>query len=243
MPDSFSSVTTTSTSKQFSLNLNDFWKGLLMAVLLPVFTIVLQSLNAGSLVFDWHSIEVAALAGLISYLVKNFFTPSQTKITPPPGVEKVTIDIPPPGKTIKTSIAKFVILFLSIGFAANLHAQSFFKPLPKPGTKISLKSGSTLTTVQNSIRPLAGVTASLFGDGTQLAAGVGISWQHLTFDTPSQTWTTQYSISGLMFLDTKAAIITGLVFGVANGLIQIGPGINWQTKQLVILTGVGLKFN
>lgn len=231
-------VTTTSTSKQFTINLSDFWKGLLVAVGTPVFTILLQSLNAGSLVFDWKAIVVTALAGLLSYLSKNFFTPSEVKITPPPDATRVTVNIPEPGKTIK-SVA-VILIFLSL--ASCVHSQSMFKPLAKPSGKVGV-AGVANPNIQNSIRPLAGVTASYFSDGTQLAGGIGVGFQHNVFDVPSQTWTTQYSISGLVFVDTKASAIGGLVLGVANGLIQIGPGFNFGTKQFVILTGFGIKFN
>jgi len=102
MSDNLTQVTTTSTSKQFTINLSDFWKGLIVAVISPVFTIILQSLNAGSLTFDWKAIWATALIGILSYLSKNFFSPSATVITPPPGVSQVTIDIPKPGETIKS---------------------------------------------------------------------------------------------------------------------------------------------
>jgi hypothetical protein len=56
------------------LNLNDIFKGLLMAVLTPVVVVIQQSLEAGVFVFDWKSIGLAALSGGVAYLVKNFFT-------------------------------------------------------------------------------------------------------------------------------------------------------------------------
>ena len=58
------------------LNLNDIFKGLLMAVLTPVVVIIQQSLDAGLFVFEWKSIGLAALSGGDAYLVKNFFTPA-----------------------------------------------------------------------------------------------------------------------------------------------------------------------
>jgi hypothetical protein len=64
-------------SNLFSLDWKDALKGLLMAVLTPVFVVVQQSLNAGTLVFDWSTILVAALAGGVAYLTKNFFTAPQ----------------------------------------------------------------------------------------------------------------------------------------------------------------------
>lgn len=97
-------VVTTSTSKQFSLNGNDFFKGLLAAAGTPVFTILVQSINAGSWTFDLKTIGGAALVGILGYLTKNFFTPSVTQIKPVPEVSKITIEVPAPGETIKTDL-------------------------------------------------------------------------------------------------------------------------------------------
>ena len=58
------------------LNWQDFLKGLVVAVLTPIFPIVQQSISNGVLTFDWHLIEVAAAGGFIAYLSKNFFTDS-----------------------------------------------------------------------------------------------------------------------------------------------------------------------
>jgi hypothetical protein len=77
--------TVVTTSKKFTINLRDASKGLLVAVLSPVFTIALNSLNAGSLTFDWKAIGTTALAAGLGYLMKNYFTPSATvtTVTPP----------------------------------------------------------------------------------------------------------------------------------------------------------------
>jgi membrane protein implicated in regulation of membrane protease activity len=64
------------TSKQFSLNINDFLKGLLMAVGTPVIAILISSLQSGSFNFDWKMIGTVALSSALVYLSKNFFTPS-----------------------------------------------------------------------------------------------------------------------------------------------------------------------
>lgn len=58
----------------FSLNARDFFKGLLLAVLVPVLTIILQSLEAGVLTFNWVAIGTTAISALLAYLVKNFLT-------------------------------------------------------------------------------------------------------------------------------------------------------------------------
>lgn len=74
----------TTTSKLFTLNVSDFVKGLLMAVLVPVIAIISDSLSKGTLVFDWKLIGITALSGFLGYLVKNFLTPSATVIPNPP---------------------------------------------------------------------------------------------------------------------------------------------------------------
>lgn len=64
-------------SKQFSWKLRDFARGLIMAVLTPVVLIFQQSVEAGVLTFNWHTIGMAAVAGGLAYLVKNFFEPTK----------------------------------------------------------------------------------------------------------------------------------------------------------------------
>lgn len=89
--------TTITTSKMFSLNLNDFWKGLIMAVAVPAVTIITESLNKGVLTFDWKAIGIGALSGFVGYLAKNFLTPSQTIIKPAPDQPVVVPPQVPPG--------------------------------------------------------------------------------------------------------------------------------------------------
>lgn len=61
-------------STLWTLNTRDFIKGLVMAVLVPVFVIIQQSLSAGDLVFNWKAIGIAALSAFIAYIIKNLFT-------------------------------------------------------------------------------------------------------------------------------------------------------------------------
>jgi len=58
----------------FKLNLRDFLKGALMAILVPVLYVIQTSLDAGTLTFNWKQIVIAAIAGFVSYLIKNLFT-------------------------------------------------------------------------------------------------------------------------------------------------------------------------
>lgn len=74
-------IQTVTTSKQFTLNLNDWWKGLLVAIITPVITIVMTSLQAGSLVFNWVAIGTTALAALLAYVTKNLFTPGKIMVS------------------------------------------------------------------------------------------------------------------------------------------------------------------
>ncbi len=61
-----------------SLNWLDLGKGLILAAITSVLTIVTQTLQAGSLTFDWKAIGITALTAGLAYLTKNFFTPTST---------------------------------------------------------------------------------------------------------------------------------------------------------------------
>jgi GTPase Era involved in 16S rRNA processing len=60
-----------------SLNTTDFLKGLVVAVLTSVLTIIYTSLQTGSLVFDWKTIATTALTSAIAYVSKNLLTNSK----------------------------------------------------------------------------------------------------------------------------------------------------------------------
>jgi len=69
-------------SPLFSLNWNDAIKGAVMAILTPVVFLIQQTAHNGSLTFNWKSISMAAIAGFIAYLVKNFLSPgTPTEVT------------------------------------------------------------------------------------------------------------------------------------------------------------------
>lgn len=74
-------MNTASTSSQFSVTSRDILRGFLIAVITPVFSIVIASLDAGSWVFNWKFIGAVALSSAMSYLLKNFLTPSRIVIT------------------------------------------------------------------------------------------------------------------------------------------------------------------
>lgn len=45
-----------------------------MAVATPVLFLVQQTVENGKLVFNWQQIGMAAIAGGVAYIIKNFFT-------------------------------------------------------------------------------------------------------------------------------------------------------------------------
>lgn len=61
-------------STLYRLNINDFLKGIIIAVGTPVLLIVQQTLDSGQLSFNWKQISMAAIGGFITYLSKNFFS-------------------------------------------------------------------------------------------------------------------------------------------------------------------------
>lgn len=61
-------------STKFTLTLNDFWKGLVVAIGTAIFPIVMQSINNNQLTFDWKLIATTGIGALLTYLAKNFFT-------------------------------------------------------------------------------------------------------------------------------------------------------------------------
>jgi len=65
-------------SKFLKLKSKDFWKGLIVAVLMSAFTaayeVVKDAQDLAS--FNWDTVILAGIAGLMAYLTKNLFTNS-----------------------------------------------------------------------------------------------------------------------------------------------------------------------
>lgn len=85
-------------SKIFSLNWQDFLKGLIIAIGTPVLYILQE------LIPDWNlsPIEKAALSAGVTYLLKNFFTPTPSAIQIDPSKTAV-IDSATKNPIIKTN--------------------------------------------------------------------------------------------------------------------------------------------
>ena len=63
-------------SSIFTLDNKDFIKGLLVAVLSSVVTILYNTIETGSLTFDWKAIGTMALTSALGYILKNLLTNS-----------------------------------------------------------------------------------------------------------------------------------------------------------------------
>jgi hypothetical protein len=64
-------------SSFLNINLKDLGKGLIVAVLTSVLTIVYNTVESGNLTFDWKLIATTAITTGIGYLLKNLLTNSQ----------------------------------------------------------------------------------------------------------------------------------------------------------------------
>ncbi len=73
-------MATTQTNSQFSLNVRDLARGLLLAVISAVLTAVLPIFQAGDFKFNWPAIGAVAGTTAISYLIKNYFTASEVVV-------------------------------------------------------------------------------------------------------------------------------------------------------------------
>ena len=61
-------------SKLYRINIYDFIKGLIIAILTPMLLEMQSYLSTGKLDIKIESIFAVGFSGLIAYLIKNFFT-------------------------------------------------------------------------------------------------------------------------------------------------------------------------
>lgn len=77
-------------SNFLSLNWRDFLRGLVMAILTPVATFILNSIDHGEWTLNWHLVYLSAVGGALSYILKNLGTK-------PDSAQKLTDEpVPPP---------------------------------------------------------------------------------------------------------------------------------------------------
>lgn len=63
-------------SGYLKLTPHDFAKGLIVSVLSSVLTIMYQTIETGSLVFNWKAIGTVAIMSAMGYILKNLVTNS-----------------------------------------------------------------------------------------------------------------------------------------------------------------------
>jgi flagellar biosynthesis protein FliQ len=67
-------------SSFLTLNTRDFVKGLFIAVITAVITVVYTTIQTGTLSFDWKIISTTALSAALAYIMKNLFTNSNDQL-------------------------------------------------------------------------------------------------------------------------------------------------------------------
>jgi hypothetical protein len=98
------------TSKFLSLNLRDFMRGLIVAVLSAVTTTIyaMTQTDGGLRAINWDTVILVAVNSALGYLITNLFTPTKIMVTSPSdtAVKKVQegseVKISVDGKTVAT---------------------------------------------------------------------------------------------------------------------------------------------
>ena len=67
-------------SSLFTLNSKDWIKGLVVAILTAVITVVYSTIQTGTLVLDWKAISIAGISAALAYITKNLLTNSNDEI-------------------------------------------------------------------------------------------------------------------------------------------------------------------
>lgn len=143
-----------------------------------------------------------------------------------------------------------------IAMAVVAEGQSFFERVPKPFDHtvnpgvMGVAPAPGEPTEMNAVRPVTNI-AAYAEPGHILMAGVGVSYEHLRYDTPSARWKSTWSISALTWAgaglapngteDKPSAVTYGLMAGFFNNLIMLGPAIN--NGKLIVAVGIGINLN
>lgn len=59
-----------------SLNVQDFFKGLIIAVITALVTFLYNTMDSGELVFNWKQIITTSLTAALAYIIKNYLSNS-----------------------------------------------------------------------------------------------------------------------------------------------------------------------
>ena|ERR1700743_3561745 len=147
---------------------------------------------------------------------------------------------------------KYLLLltFLFIGVFAN--AQSPFKSLPKVAHTYSPFAHTETATPDSTTgawRFIANI-AAYAEPGNIAMAGIGYGYQSLTWNSATQKWVSNWSVSGCAFAggsvvpSTPASVMSvGVLGGILNNTIMAGPIYNFGTKQFGVAISIGISLN
>jgi hypothetical protein len=61
------------------LNIEDFFKGLIVAVLSALVTFLYNTMDSGEVVLNWKMIATTSLSAALAYIIKNYLTNDEGK--------------------------------------------------------------------------------------------------------------------------------------------------------------------
>jgi hypothetical protein len=61
------------------LNIEDFFKGLIVAVLSALVTFLYNTMDSGEVVLNWKMITTTSLSAALAYIIKNYLTNDEGK--------------------------------------------------------------------------------------------------------------------------------------------------------------------
>lgn len=145
-------------------------------------------------------------------------------------------------------------LFILIGLVG--FGQSFFSRLPKIEQKPKLNFNPVVTSTDSSffaVRPEASLLAYSLPN-QNLQAGAGVSLQRLRYTYATQSYYVDYSVSligfagGTLAPSSPSGVVSlGLLGGILNNTIQIGPAYNFSPlangHKWQVMAAIGINFN
>jgi len=59
------------------LNVQDFFRGLIIAVITALVTFLYNTMDSGELIFNWKQIATTSLTAALAYIIKNYLSNSE----------------------------------------------------------------------------------------------------------------------------------------------------------------------
>jgi hypothetical protein len=190
----------------------------------------------------WIAIENTVLAkcALVAALIARL--PNNTPTPPAAGSTSV--------KGIVKMILFLVGMFFCMSVSAQVH-EPFWGRLKTPAQvtkmKLSLSDGATSTdSVFQGIRAQGTSIVYGYSGGTSsLMAGVGVGYEHDTYNSTTGTWYTDWEVGPMLYgggsvapSSLNGAVAVGLQGQVLNRYLTAGIGYNFMTKNLMYVIGI-----